>query len=163
MKGFSTHPPRGLCWSLAGLAVEHKACLSAGTRWCIDGAELGNLPSGRWAWRRSGGWVGGEADESNISCAGLESTCSLSGIPRRQEQLRKHGVSFYEAATVFLDDLSLTGDDPDHSVSEERYVTFGISSSGRLLVVAHTERGDRTRIISARPATQSERKFYEEG
>ena len=77
--------------------------------------------------------------------------------------LRKHRVSFDEAATAFLDDLSLTGDDPDHSVNEERYVTFGVSSAGRLLVVAHTERGDRTRIISARPATRSERKLYEEG
>lgn len=84
--------------------------------------------------------------------------------PRKaRSNLRKHGVSFDEAATVFLDDLSLTGDDPDHSVSEERYVTFGVSSAGRLLVVAHTERGNRTRIITARPATPSERKLYEEG
>ena len=82
---------------------------------------------------------------------------------KARANLRKHGVSFDEAATVFLDDLSLTGDDPDHSVSEERSVTFGISSVGRLLVVAHTERGERTRIISARPATRSERKLYEEG
>jgi len=77
--------------------------------------------------------------------------------------LRKHGVSFDQAATVFQDDLSLTGDDPDHSLSEERQVTFGVSSSGRLLVVSHAERGDRIRIISARPATRSERKLYEEG
>lgn len=82
---------------------------------------------------------------------------------KARANLRKHGVSFDEAATVFLDDLSLTGDDPDHSVSEERYVTFGVSNAGRLLVVAHTERGDRTRVISARPATRSERKLYEEG
>ncbi|MBN1660671.1 MAG: BrnT family toxin [Anaerolineae bacterium] len=82
---------------------------------------------------------------------------------KARANLSKHGVSFDEAATVFLDDLSLTGDDPDHSVSEERYVTFGISIAGHLLVVAHTERGDRTRIISARPATRSERKLYEEG
>lgn len=77
--------------------------------------------------------------------------------------LRKHGISFDEAATVFLDDLSLTGEDPDHSLHEERYVTFGISSSGRLLVVSHTDRGDRIRIISARPATRPERRIYEEG
>jgi hypothetical protein len=77
--------------------------------------------------------------------------------------LRKHGISFDEAATVFLDDLSLTGEDPDHSLHEERYVTFGISSSGRLLVVSHTDRGDRVRIINARPATRPERKIYEEG
>jgi uncharacterized DUF497 family protein len=82
---------------------------------------------------------------------------------KARANLRKHGVSFDEAATVFLDDLSLTGDDPDHSAGEERYVTFGVSSAGRLLVIAHTERRDRTRIISARPATRSERKLYEEG
>ena len=119
---------------------------------------------GGGAWRRSGGGrIGVGADDPTIPCAGLELTCSLSGIPRRQEQTCKHGVSFDEAATVFLDDLSLTGDDPDHSVSEERYVTFGVSNAGRLLVVAHTERGDRTRVISASPATRSERKLYEEG
>jgi uncharacterized protein len=76
---------------------------------------------------------------------------------------RKHGVSFDEAATVFKDDLSLTGDDPEHSLVEERFVTFGVSGAGRLLVVSFTERGDRIRIISARPATRSERKMYEEG
>ena len=77
--------------------------------------------------------------------------------------LRKHSVSFDEAATVFQDDLSLSGDDPDHSLEEERNITFGVSSSGRLLVVSHTEREGRIRIISARPATRSERKLYEDG
>jgi uncharacterized protein len=56
--------------------------------------------------------------------------------------LRKHGVSFDEAATVFFDPLSATGEDPDHSLEERRFVTFGMSSSGRLLVVAHTSLGD---------------------
>lgn len=79
------------------------------------------------------------------------------------ENLAKHGVSFEEAATVFRDTLSATGADPDHSVGEERFITFGVSTSGRLLVVAHTERGDTIRIISARPATRGERKIYEEG
>ena len=79
------------------------------------------------------------------------------------ENLAKHGVSFEEAATVFRDTLSATGPDPDHSVGEERSVIFGISTSGRLLVVAHTERGDTIRIISARPAIAGERKIYEEG
>jgi uncharacterized DUF497 family protein len=51
--------------------------------------------------------------------------------------LRKHGISFHEAASVFFDPLSATGDDPDHSLDERRFVTFGMSSSGRLLVVAH--------------------------
>jgi len=77
--------------------------------------------------------------------------------------LRKHGVSFEEAVSVFYDPLAATGADPDHSEDEERFVTFGISSAGRLLVVSHTERGAAIRIISARGATQSERRIYEEG
>ena len=79
------------------------------------------------------------------------------------ENLAKHGVSFEEAATVFRDTLSATGADPDHSVGEERFVIFGMSTGGRLLVVAHTEHGDIIRIISARLATSGERKIYEEG
>lgn len=77
--------------------------------------------------------------------------------------LRKHGVSFEEAATVFRDSLSATAADPDHSVDEDRYVTFGMSARGRLLVVAHTERGEKIRLISARLATKRERIIYEEG
>ena len=76
--------------------------------------------------------------------------------------LRKHGVSFEEASTAFADDLSLTGDDPDHSYGERRLVTFGVSSAGRLLAISHTERAGHIRIISARPAIRAERKFYEE-
>ena len=79
------------------------------------------------------------------------------------DNVAKHGVSFEEAATVFWDPLSATGSDPDHSVDEERCVTFGVSTRRRLLVVAHTERGDTIRIISARPATAGERKIYEQG
>jgi uncharacterized DUF497 family protein len=75
----------------------------------------------------------------------------------------KHRVSFEEAATVFRDLLSQTGADPDHSVAENRFVTFGLSARGRLLVVAHTEQGDTIRIISAREATARERAIYEEG
>ncbi|QDV91359.1 hypothetical protein RAS2_24550 [Phycisphaerae bacterium RAS2] len=75
----------------------------------------------------------------------------------------KHGVEFAEAATVFGDALALTFLDPDHSEREERYLTFGHSIAGRLLVVAHTDRGDRIRIISARMATRRERALYEEG
>ncbi|MDZ7651328.1 MAG: BrnT family toxin [Burkholderiaceae bacterium] len=77
--------------------------------------------------------------------------------------LRKHGVSFAEAATALADDLSVTGRDPEHSVGESRFITFGVSSAGRLLVVSHTERGDVLRIISARLATKQERRIYEEG
>lgn len=84
-------------------------------------------------------------------------------LKKATANLRKHGVSFEEASTVFEDDLSLTGEDPDHSVDEDRLVTFGLSNKGRLVVVSHTDRQDRIRIISARPAAPSERKLYELG
>jgi hypothetical protein len=76
---------------------------------------------------------------------------------------KKHGITFVEAASVFFDPLAVTGSDPDHSVDEYRYVTFGYSSNGRLLTVSHTVRGDSIRLISARKATRAERKLYEEG
>jgi uncharacterized DUF497 family protein len=74
---------------------------------------------------------------------------------------RKHGVSFEEAVTVFYDPLSATFDDADHSVGEQRLITVGFSSRGRLLFVSHTERGKALRIISARSATAHERKKHE--
>ncbi len=77
--------------------------------------------------------------------------------------LSKHGVSFSEASTVFGDPLSLTNYDPDHSDDEHRYITMGESSNGQLLIVSHTDRDDRIRIISARRATRRERKAYENG
>jgi len=77
--------------------------------------------------------------------------------------LRRHKVTFDEAATSLEDELSLTGDDPDHSLEEVRLITFGVSSAGCLLVVSHTERSERIRIISARLATRAERNLYEEG
>ena len=76
--------------------------------------------------------------------------------------LKKHRVSFDEAVTTFYDPLSATFDDPDHSGDEQRYITIGFSSQGRLLVVGHTERGEIVRIISARAATAHERKKHEE-
>ena len=75
---------------------------------------------------------------------------------------RKHRVTFEEAATVYGDALALTYPDPDHSISEQRFITVGMSSARRVLIVAHAERGESIRIISARKATQSERKQYEE-
>ncbi|MBL7176119.1 MAG: BrnT family toxin [Desulfobacteraceae bacterium] len=75
--------------------------------------------------------------------------------------LKKHGVSFEEVVTAFYDPLSATFDDPDHSVGEYRYMTIGLSSRNRLLVVAHIERGKILRIISARLATAHERKRHE--
>lgn len=76
--------------------------------------------------------------------------------------LRKHGVSFEEAATAFADELSLTIPDPDHSQVEERFILLGTSYRGKMLVVVHTERGDSIRVISARPASRRERQQYEE-
>jgi uncharacterized DUF497 family protein len=77
--------------------------------------------------------------------------------------LRRHGVDFHEAATVLDDTLSTTFPDVEHSSLEPRFLTIGLSSRRRLLVVAHTEEGEIVRIISARPATRHERRFYEEG
>lgn len=79
------------------------------------------------------------------------------------ENLRKHGVSFDEAVTAFGDPLSILLPDPDHSIGEQRYLVMGVSTQGRLLVVAFVERPPRTRIISARLVTQRERQDYEEG
>ncbi|MCZ6781096.1 MAG: BrnT family toxin [Nitrospirae bacterium] len=76
--------------------------------------------------------------------------------------VRKHGVSFAEVASVFLDPLALTFDDPDHSDEEHREITIGVSSRERVIFVSHCVRGDRIRIISARKATQRERKQYAE-
>jgi uncharacterized DUF497 family protein len=75
---------------------------------------------------------------------------------------RKHGISFGEAVTIFNDELSITVSDPDHSKVEDRYITIGWSNRGRLIMVSHTDRNDRVRIISARELTQAERKAYEE-
>lgn len=77
--------------------------------------------------------------------------------------LKKHGVSFHEAGTVFGDAMALTFHDPDHSGTEQRFITFGLSQSNRLLAVAYTDRGRKIRIISARLMTKHERKIYEEG
>ena len=83
--------------------------------------------------------------------------------PRKAaKNLRKHRVSFNEAATVFGDPLSTTVPDPDHSMAENRYIIIGISNRRHVVMVAYTERGERIRIISARELTRTERKAYEE-
>ena len=82
---------------------------------------------------------------------------------KARSNLKKHKVSFEKAATTLADPMAATGADPDHSIGEFRYITFGISERGRLLVVAHTEERDSIRIISARIARKGERKIYEEG
>ena len=77
--------------------------------------------------------------------------------------LAKHGVSFEEAASVFGDRLATTVPDPDHSVTEDRFLTTGLSGGGRVLIVWHAERQEATRLIGAREATGSERRIYETG
>lgn len=76
--------------------------------------------------------------------------------------LEKHKVSFDEAMSVFKDPLYLIVADPDHSFDEHRFIVIGESHKRRLLVVSYTERPPATRLISARKATRSERKYYEE-
>ena len=81
---------------------------------------------------------------------------------KARENLKKHGVAFDEALTVFADPLARIFDDPDHSENEQRELIVGHSAQQRLLVVSFTERQPRTRIISAREATTLERRHYEE-
>lgn len=78
------------------------------------------------------------------------------------QNLKKHKVSFEEAASVFGDLMAYTFADPDHSVGEERWLTFGMSHMGRILAVIYTERQGKVRLISARLATKHERSTYEE-
>lgn len=84
-------------------------------------------------------------------------------LRKAESNKQKHGVTFQEAATAFGDSLAITFADPDHSEDEQRYITFGLSTQKRLLVVSHVDRGNQTRIISARLMTHKERKIYEEG
>lgn len=84
-------------------------------------------------------------------------------VGKAERNFIKHKVTFTEAASVFGDTLSTTIFDPDHSTREDRYIIIGRSHKGRLLMVAHTDRGDNIRIISARELTKSEKEAYEEG
>ena len=84
-------------------------------------------------------------------------------LGKAEKNLRKHGVSFEEAQTVFADPLSAVVNDPDHSEREQRMLLLGQSTAGRLLVVSFAERGERIRIISARQADPRERRSYEQG
>lgn len=83
-------------------------------------------------------------------------------VNKAATNLIKHGISFDEAKTVFDDPLFVDFYDPDHSDDEHRYIMIGMSLQSRLLLVAYTERGDVTRLISAREATRVERKAYEQ-
>ncbi len=89
---------------------------------------------------------------------------SSNGIPRKAAaNLKKHRIDFHEAVTVLDDTLSTTFPDTDQPSIELRFVTIGMSTRGRVLVVVHAEEGDTVRIISARRATRHERRFCEEG
>jgi len=81
---------------------------------------------------------------------------------KAEKNFSKHGVDFDEAGSVFNDLMFITFLDEEHSIDEDRYITIGLSNKGRLLLVAHAERNDRTRMISARKATKNEEKFYQE-
>lgn len=81
---------------------------------------------------------------------------------KAKQNIETHGISFDEASTAFGDTLSLTIYDPLHSENEDRFVLIGNSHKNRVLVVVHTDRGDRIRLISARKTTKKERKQYEE-
>ena len=76
---------------------------------------------------------------------------------------KKHGVPFEDASSVFFDPFAMTFPDPDHSLDEHREVTLGYTMKKALLFVSHCERGERIRIISARPATRTEQRQYEQG
>lgn len=81
---------------------------------------------------------------------------------KAKANVAKHGVDFEEARTIFNDPQLLTFEDIDHSEQEQRYLSLGISSDGRLLIAAHTEDGDIIRLINCRKATRRERRIYEE-
>ncbi|MBI5591535.1 MAG: BrnT family toxin [Deltaproteobacteria bacterium] len=81
---------------------------------------------------------------------------------KAKENLKKHGVSFEEGRTIFNDSFLFTFPDVEHSVKEARYINIGLSANGRILIVIHTERQEKIRIVSCRKATARERRFYEE-
>ena len=82
---------------------------------------------------------------------------------KENTNVRKHGAAFDEASSVFGDFLSVSGRDLAHSVGEHRYLTFGVSSHGRILAVYHTDRGGVIRIYGARAVVRKEKRIYEEG
>ena len=82
---------------------------------------------------------------------------------KAEKNLKKHGVSFREAASVFGDPLAITFEDLDHSIDEHRLLTFGTTRTGKMVVVSHTERNGSMRIISVRLMMKNERNIYEEG
>jgi uncharacterized DUF497 family protein len=80
---------------------------------------------------------------------------------KEKTNIHKHNIGFREASTIFKDPLGITIFDPDHSSDEDRYITIGTSNRGRIIMVSHTDRGNRTRIINTRELTNAERIDYE--
>jgi len=100
---------------------------------------------------------------AGVKVLGRRGETSETKTPVKAEaNLKKHRVSFEEASTVFDDPLFITFLDVEHSFSEERYITMGLSHRNRLLLVAHIDREGAIRVISARKATKNEPRFYEE-
>ena len=81
---------------------------------------------------------------------------------KAESNLKKHGISFQEAATKFGDALSITYNDPDHSTNEYRLLTLGLARTGKMLIVSHIGENEAIRIISVRLMTRKERQIYEE-
>ena len=82
---------------------------------------------------------------------------------KSRQNVKKHGIPFREGMAAFADRFSYTISDPEHSIGERRFLLLGCGSSGELLVISHTERGDRIRIISVRRAAKREREQYMKG
>jgi len=81
---------------------------------------------------------------------------------KAKANFKKHKVGFEEGKTIFNDPFLFTFPDKEHSVKEERHINIGLSAHGRVLILTHTERQGKIRIISCRKATGRERRFYEE-
>ena len=82
---------------------------------------------------------------------------------KNRQNIRKHKIDFDEAKSIFDDPSQLSANDSDHSIYEYRFITIGMSMQNRLLIIAHTFRDDKIRIITARKPTRRERNDYEEG
>ncbi len=107
--------------------------------------------------RLPGGMSGRHRGQINMS-----PVCEWDPV-KAESNLRKHGVAFDEACSIFGDPMFITFLDEEHSAQEPRYITIGVSNQNRLLLVANADREDRVRLISARKATKNEREFYESG
>ena len=123
----------------------------------------GGAPEGREVAPLIRNPLGGSIHWVPVDCSGVGRVTRSRAERKAASNLKKHRVSFGEASTIFDDPWFVTFLDEEHSMDEDRYITIGLSTRSRLLLIAHTDRGGQIRIISARKATSNERKFYEEG